>query len=517
MNLVKTARANRWIWKYVLLFAVLLVLCYLFPYSHDDWGWGSQYGEDLLREGFAGYNGRYLGNLMVMALTRSLALRTVTMALSFTAMIALIERITRGGFVAFFLSTLAIFAAPTMIFSQVVVWSAGFANYSFSVLLVLIYIKYVLPLLDAQQPRGGKGVMAALFFLGVVSSLLVEHVTVYCVVLAIAVPVYTRKRLGRVYPQHIAYLIGVILAAILMFANSNYQNILSGESTYQRVRMGEGLIAKLGGSVVNYITPWLFVDNIVLNFILAFACFVAWKRLRPAVTDARRGRALTGCVVVFIAYALYCVLRRVHPIIDWIYDIRPYLDGVVAIIFGICGVIFLFCLPTSGAARMRTFFFLCSAALFGGPFLLVQPVTARCFFASYVMLAMLAIELIVCANAQSVLSRRLLNAGRVVCVAALVVLFAHLLRVFYANHVCAQIRTKKAVLDSYSGASEITVMRLPYTEYVWRGDPGQSEIVYITDSYKFFYGINPDVEVYSEPFSQEKLDEAAAALKEAGQ
>lgn len=98
-----------------------------------------------------------------------------------------------------------------------------------------------------------------------------------------------------------------------MFANSNYQNILSGESTYQRVRMGEGLIAKLGGSVVNYITPWLFVDNIVLNFILAFACFVAWKRLRPAVTDARRGRTLTGCVVVFIAYALYCVLRRGAP------------------------------------------------------------------------------------------------------------------------------------------------------------------------------------------------------------
>lgn len=115
----------------------------------------------------------------------------------------------------------------------------------------------------------------------------------------------------------------------------------------------------------------------------------------------------------------------------------------MAIIFGICGVIFLFCLPTSGAARMRTFFFLCSAALFGGPFLLVQPVTARCFFASYVMLAMLAIELIVCANAQSVLSRRLLNAGRVVCVAALVVLFAHLLRVFYANHVCAQIPHEK--------------------------------------------------------------------------
>ena len=58
-------------------------LAFLFPYSGDDWAWGSIMGITRLETFFDNYNGRYLGNLLVMAITRSKALKVILMALSY--------------------------------------------------------------------------------------------------------------------------------------------------------------------------------------------------------------------------------------------------------------------------------------------------------------------------------------------------------------------------------------------------------------------------------------------------
>ena len=54
------------------LFVALSGLAFLFPLSGDDWSWGSSDGIGRLRDSFAGYNGRYLGNLSVLVLTRTI-------------------------------------------------------------------------------------------------------------------------------------------------------------------------------------------------------------------------------------------------------------------------------------------------------------------------------------------------------------------------------------------------------------------------------------------------------------
>ena len=45
-----------WI-RYAICFGVVAVLCYLFPYTGDDWAWGSQIGIDRLNQWFENYNG----------------------------------------------------------------------------------------------------------------------------------------------------------------------------------------------------------------------------------------------------------------------------------------------------------------------------------------------------------------------------------------------------------------------------------------------------------------------------
>ncbi len=50
-------------WEYFLYAGALLVfayLKYLFPYSGDDWAWGSVEGLERLSTFFQGYNGRYV-------------------------------------------------------------------------------------------------------------------------------------------------------------------------------------------------------------------------------------------------------------------------------------------------------------------------------------------------------------------------------------------------------------------------------------------------------------------------
>ena len=75
------------------LFVALSGLAFLFPLSGDDWSWGSSDGIGRLHDGFAGYNGRYLGNLSVLVLTRTHWLTPFVVSATLCLLIWLVARI----------------------------------------------------------------------------------------------------------------------------------------------------------------------------------------------------------------------------------------------------------------------------------------------------------------------------------------------------------------------------------------------------------------------------------------
>ena len=65
------------------IFVFLFILSYYFPYSNDDWVWGSKIGIERFENGFKDYNGRYLGNLLVILLTRSNIFKALLMTITY--------------------------------------------------------------------------------------------------------------------------------------------------------------------------------------------------------------------------------------------------------------------------------------------------------------------------------------------------------------------------------------------------------------------------------------------------
>ena len=128
--------------KYALLFVMLSFLCFLIPYTGDDWAWGSRIGMQLLNEGFAGYNGRYFSNLLEILLTRSRILKAVVMSAFLCGIVYLTERISDKKY-SFCLSCFLLAFIPKNVLRQGILWTAGYTNYTVSVFFVLLYIAYI--------------------------------------------------------------------------------------------------------------------------------------------------------------------------------------------------------------------------------------------------------------------------------------------------------------------------------------------------------------------------------------
>ena len=77
MNLIHKCNMKK---VYLLMLIILWSCIYLnVPIGHDDWTWGSYIGMERLTTLFDNYNGRYLGGILTVILTRSFLLRLIIM------------------------------------------------------------------------------------------------------------------------------------------------------------------------------------------------------------------------------------------------------------------------------------------------------------------------------------------------------------------------------------------------------------------------------------------------------
>lgn len=478
------------------LFVAFAILAYLFPYSGDDWAWGSEIGLERLESGFDNYNGRYLGNLLVLALTRSKLLQTFTVAASMLClcvMPAVYCSSSRFSLLAF--STFLVFLIPKQTFVQSVVWTAGFSNYIPPILLVFAYFLIVKNIFE-EEPVYKKYIPVVTFALGFACTLFMENVTLYAVAVSFLIAAYARIKHKKFFLSHIANFIGCAAGAVVMFSNSAYTSILGEEDSYRSTAMSEG-ITETVQKHIETICNQFFYNNIPMFVVVSVLCVV----LTAAFLKKSKSRILNFAALAsaFVNVMTFGIMYAKENFSYWQVAVGSEKSKDLTALF-FFAVICTYCLSVLASVlicvtdlnkKFSILLLLISAPILVVPLLIVNPIGPRCFMPPYFIMAAFCVSVFDYLQKELHLSEGVNRGVALSSAAVSLAMFIFTFSIYSTVHAYAEKRDEYVMKQVENGESVVTVCKLPYTSYVWTGDPTSDPWDY---RYKLFNGISEDTE-----------------------
>lgn len=477
---------------------MMFALSWMFPYTGDDWAWGSQIGLDRLHTWFDNYSGRYIGNLIVLALTRSNLLKSLAMGTAITGSIFLLERLIKGKW-SFYVSIVLLICLPKAVLRQAVVWTAGFSNYVTSIFFTMIYIAYIYWIFDEKPDRNKlrQRILPCipLFALGMINTLIVENVTLYNMVLGTAVIIYVLFRYHKVLIQQVCYFAGTICGTVYMFSNSVYHSISTNSDGYRSVAKG-GIIVQALKNYFDVIYKEYFMNNIALNLFILGLCYIIYINYKRENTESKNisGKVLAVCLGILTCYDAWSFFSYIGLGTVTKQNILIGIEGTATAIAGISLIVFALIAAVHYTNFWRVLFAACSVLCVAAPLFAVNPIGSRCFFPSYVLFILFAEELcrVVADNFTMIVDTEIIKRVAVTAAGVGMVfylcIFASVYRADYQR--LSYIKEKVA-----AGEKKIEILHLPYESYIWTPTPNKGEIW--EERYKLFYDIPQNITLKS--------------------
>ncbi|MCC0784426.1 hypothetical protein IR152_15425 [Clostridioides sp. ES-S-0108-01] len=387
--------------KEILLNCILIVFLFMitasFPYTGDDWAWGSSIGVERYNSFFYNYNGRYLGNLIVLLLTRFKFLRIISGSMIIWGIIVLTYRFSNKKNTTIFLTTcLIMLMIPRLIFREAVVWTSGFTNYAISAFTILIFIYMIKDIFDKNELFYSKQKIIFLFLLSFCNSLIVEHVTIYSILISIFVIIYSYKKFKRIYTAQIIYFIGATIGAVIMFSNSAYISILNNNDTYRQVPSG-GLYEFILSAIHTYfnvIYKELFLNNVFLNLVLALLAVIIIMNKRKFISKIKNNYISNLILTIIILYAFYSLMVNINSSWQILLKYTKYFEGVFSVAYFISIGVLIKDFIEDKFRRNKILFLWISIVLLVAPLFVVKPIGSRCFFVTYVIFMLIINEIL---------------------------------------------------------------------------------------------------------------------------
>ena len=451
-------------------FVLFSLLARLFPYSGDDWAWGSQIGLDRLQSLFVGYNGRFAGNFAVLLLTRMGVFGRITVAAVVTVSLFLILDLagnrTRQGYL---LVSALFLAMPLALWRESVVWLSGFSNYALAGLCVLIYLRSVRRIFTNGETSRSTAHYAALLVFGITAALLIEHVTLYLIVASVVFLIAYRIRFARLSLDGVAWTVSFVGAAVLMFSNGAYRTAAVAGTGYQSIGVAEtGSVTKdLVVRVMNEIAGQAVTANSALNVaIVVLLCLIAGSAATNAVGSRWERYAVVGLAGAFslLAYRLRVAAPAAEPGVATL-----SLYGVAALFLLAAIVLAARRLVGDGADRWLLWGACASIVVMLAPLALANPIGPRCFYPTYLL--MLVIVGVLDKHVAASIGDRVGPGVDVFLGIAVVALLAANLFVYGVIARAASTRIGSIRSQVAAGATTVEVKRLPYKDYVHMPDP----------------------------------------------
>lgn len=467
-----------------IMFIVLTIICYMFPYTHDDWAWGTSIGLDRLNSLFYNYNGRWLGNLLVILLTRSRVLRALVISTILSLIVYMIKKnVSFKNNCSKYILISLLLLMPVNIIAQSVAWTAGFTNYVIPVLIVLIFMYLNRNIFSNDEIKISNKLIIPLLLLGFSCSLFMEHMTIYNVLLSICVVLYFLIAKKKMIWANLAYSIGSIAGTILMFSNGAYHAVVNSQDTYRSIEQGN-IFARALNVYFNSFYKLFIQNNTVLNLFIGIVCIcLIYKYLQKNKdTLSKIIKALiysvSFIIVLYISYSLFIkVMGNSYIFSNKVLD--RYLEGIMVILYYIATFITIFVCIDDKKRKYRLLFELISVVIISAPLLIVTPIGPRCFFPTYVWFAFFAIDcfdyIAVNCKIQTLI---IFKTCSIILLTFFLIIYGQVYRID-----CKRI----SYIQVHQNDEKLILPNLPYDNYMQVPNP-KTNVFYMR--FKLFYGIN---------------------------
>lgn len=494
---IKKVFRNPVVYLYFGLFFCFAYFAHQLPYCHDEWRWGIASAIDNLKHGFSGYNGRYLGNLLSIAVTRSEAVKILTIAVGMLLVIWLATKVLDGvkrvdRFFVFGVTTFLFLAIPRGIFQQSYAWIAAFVNFVPPVILIFVFFSCIQNVFSDEEIHYSRLSTVLVVPLGIATQLFSEHTTVYVVLLSIFILVYVYIKRKRIYLYHVLYFVSSVAGAILMFSNSAYRHAAANTDGYKSLgnKPGESFLYTIGETYVRDLSDMLFLHNWLINLIIISLCLFLILKNREKLSRRLRAAA-NGSAVILSMYGVYTVCKLVYP--EWRILSSRVLNALVNALFplaffvAVCFVVFVFVPDKNRKAKLLTLFV--SAPAMAAPLLVARPFGTRCLYASYTMFLLFALQMIIYFINDYHIDVRKAN---LLVWSVLLMLLVYYYSIFSDIGQVNRQRIQMINDSVKTGATEIVLPTIPYSSYTWRTIPENDQWM---ANFKEFYHIPQSTEV----------------------
>ncbi|MCH4008935.1 DUF6056 family protein [Companilactobacillus sp.] len=230
---------------YTVIFIIFGLIGYWMPLLGDDLNWGSFFGLHYIPWGiFLKYDGRYLGDLLVIGMTKFRPLAFLAYGLFMTLIVYLVQKIRdtvapnkKLNLTAATLTTIFILIMPKLIFKQILGWHSGFANYVPSVIFPLFFLYLILKNYDSKDSNYSKKIQYWLLAASLFAQFFAEHITILNVINIIVVYGFFLKHFNENFQKILQMIfIGNLTGAFLMFINGAYVNLIVGHDKYRSIK-----------------------------------------------------------------------------------------------------------------------------------------------------------------------------------------------------------------------------------------------------------------------------------------
>lgn len=468
----------------------------MFPYSGDDWSWGSQIGLDRLANGFENYNGRYLGNLAAIVLTRSNLLKSFVMSATLIICVLLAKKLISSKVVSssLILSAVLLFT-PRHIARQAIVWTSGFVNYTLPVPMMLFNLLLIMRLFDGI-PKYKKYEVPLAFLCAGASSLFMENYTLFGLALSLFAVLYALFRYEMVYLTHISMLLGSSLGTVIMFRNGVYGYIAGDGDTYRSFGMTVNELLKTAYGNFKYsIGVYTFSSNWLINIILVIALSALFALIfRRCVSKAKKA---VGAICLSVVYVLVFYSFFANILFDgWVIalNLTDFFDFGLQTAYFVSLIVLCFIAVEDKAKRYRLLLILCSIAVLTVPLLIVTPIGGRNFFLPYLFYAVFAIILadIFLSSCSAEIQNICKPLLRLVPSVAILCGGVFVFSVF--SYISLAYNSREATVEmAKAEKSDVIVIKgLPYSGFLHNANPNNE---LFKERFKMYYGIEQDVEI----------------------